>query len=257
MDTEQLSVLLTAIEKGSFAAAAEYLNYTVSGVSRSVAALEQRLGFSLLHRSKQGVTPTNECEMLLPAMRELVFAEQKLVQTASRISGAETGTIVIGSSYSCYYPWLTRITASFRALHPASSSILSLVPVPLCSRSFQNTGWILPWPATGTAIINGSPSARILIWRSFLLIIRWPMPTQSPLNVLPQSLSLPPTRTWRLIILFILKNTIFIRIFSTPLQICPPPMPWSLQALGLPSTTRSVPRQIIRALFIFRWIRRR
>ena len=118
MDTEQLSVLLTAIEKGSFAAAAEHLNYTVSGVSRSVAALEQRLGFSLLHRSKQGITPTNECEMLLPTIRELVFAEQKLVQTASRISGAETGTIVIGSSYSCYYPWLTRITASFRALHP-------------------------------------------------------------------------------------------------------------------------------------------
>ncbi len=119
MDTEHLSILLTAIEKGSFAAAAEQLNYTVSGVSRCIAALEQTMGFSLLHRSRQGVIPTNECEMILPVIRELVFAEQKLIQTAFQITGMETGTIVIGSSYSYYYPWLTHITAAFRTLHPS------------------------------------------------------------------------------------------------------------------------------------------
>ncbi len=118
MDTERLSILLTAIEKGSLAAAAEHLDYTVSGVSRSISALEQELGFSLLHRSKQGVIPTAECQSLLPSVRELLFAEQKLMQTAAQIRGLETGTIVTGCSYSCYYQSLTRITASFRALHP-------------------------------------------------------------------------------------------------------------------------------------------
>ncbi len=118
MDTERLSILLTAIEKGSLAAAAEHLNYTVSGISRSIASLEQELGFCLLHRSRQGVTPTAECQSLLPSIRELLFADQKLIQTAAQIRGLETGTIVIGSSYSCYYQSLTRITAAFRTLHP-------------------------------------------------------------------------------------------------------------------------------------------
>lgn len=118
MDTERLSILLTAIEKGSLAAAAEHLDYTVSGISRSIASLEQELGLSLLHRSKQGVIPTAECVHLLPAVRELLFAEQKLSQTAAQIRGLETGTIVIGCSYNCYYPSLTRITAAFCALHP-------------------------------------------------------------------------------------------------------------------------------------------
>lgn len=118
MNTEHLTVLLTAIEKGSLAAAAEYLGYTVSGVSRSIAALEQELGFSLLYRSKQGVTPTGECETLLPAVRDFLFKGEKLTQTAARIRGLECGTIRIGSAYSHYYPWLTRVTAAFRALHP-------------------------------------------------------------------------------------------------------------------------------------------
>lgn len=118
MDTERLSILLTAIEKGSLAAAAEHLDYTVSGISRSIAALEQELGLSLLHRSKQGVTPTAECERLLPAVRELLFSEQKLSQTASQLRGLETGTLIIGSAYSCYYPSLTRLTAAFCTLHP-------------------------------------------------------------------------------------------------------------------------------------------
>ena len=118
MNTEHLHILLTAIEKGSLAAAAEALDYTVSGISRSIAALERELGFTLLYRSKQGVTPTAECTMLLPSIREFLFADQRLAQTASAICGAEYGTLVIGTAYSSYYPWLTEMTAAFRVEHP-------------------------------------------------------------------------------------------------------------------------------------------
>ncbi len=45
MDTEHWSILLTAIDKGSLCAAGEALDYTVSGISRNVAALEKRSGF--------------------------------------------------------------------------------------------------------------------------------------------------------------------------------------------------------------------
>ena len=118
MDTEHWKILLTAIEKGSLCAAGEALDYTVSGVSRSVAALEKEIGFPLLYRSKQGVVPTPACQQLLPMVRELLFTQEKIEQTAARILGYEQGTIGIGTAYRRYYPWITAVTSRFHALHP-------------------------------------------------------------------------------------------------------------------------------------------
>ena len=118
MDTEHWKILLTAIDKGSLCAAGEALDYTVSGISRSVAALEKEIGFPLLYRSKQGVVPTPACEQLLPGVRELLFAQEKIEQTAARILGYEQGTVGIGTAYRHYYPWITEVTSAFHALHP-------------------------------------------------------------------------------------------------------------------------------------------
>ena len=118
MDTEHWKILLTAIEKGSLCAAGEALDYTVSGISRSVAALEKEMGFPLLYRSKQGVTPTPACEQLLPDVRELLFAQSKIEQTAAGICGYEQGTIGIGTAYRYYYPWITAVTSAFHEQHP-------------------------------------------------------------------------------------------------------------------------------------------
>ena len=118
MDTEHWKILLTAIEKGSLCAAGEALDYTVSGISRSVAALEKEVGFPLLYRSKQGVAPTPACEQLLPGVRELLFAQARIEQTAAQILGYEQGTIGLGTAYRHYYPWITEVTSAFHALHP-------------------------------------------------------------------------------------------------------------------------------------------
>lgn len=118
MDTERWQILLTAIDKGSLRAAGDSLGYTVSGISRSVAVLEEELGFPLLYRSKAGVQPTPACGDLLPAVRELLYAQQKIEQAAARVRGSEAGTIGIGTAYRRYYRWITGVTSAFRALHP-------------------------------------------------------------------------------------------------------------------------------------------
>ena len=94
------------------------MGFTVSGISRSVATLEKELGFALLHRAKSGVQPTAECRQLLPSVRELLFAQERLEQTAAKVRGADCGTIVIGTAYNCYYEWVTRMMAAFRTRHP-------------------------------------------------------------------------------------------------------------------------------------------
>ena len=90
MDTEKYRTLICAIDTGSLTAAAEKLGYTPSGISRSVLAVEEEFGFPLLVRAKSGVTPTTDCEKLLPIIRNLLRIEEQLKQTADRICSLET-----------------------------------------------------------------------------------------------------------------------------------------------------------------------
>ena len=61
MDTEKCRALLAVLEAGSLSAAAEKLDYTPSGLSRMMAALEQELGFPLLSRSHSRRAPAGRC----------------------------------------------------------------------------------------------------------------------------------------------------------------------------------------------------
>ena len=65
MDTQKWSLLLKVLDSGSISAAAAQSNYTISGISRMIANLEQEVGFPLLVRNNRGVGPTDECELLL------------------------------------------------------------------------------------------------------------------------------------------------------------------------------------------------
>ena len=118
MDLERFEALLTVIDSGSLSAAAEQLGYTPSGISRLMASIETELGFSLFYRGKNGITPTRECKMVLPSVRSFVYSGHCLSQTAARIHGAECGTIIIGTAYSYYYRWITKMSSAFHNLHP-------------------------------------------------------------------------------------------------------------------------------------------
>ncbi|MBP1557568.1 MAG: LysR family transcriptional regulator, partial [Oscillospiraceae bacterium] len=65
MDLEKYKALLTAIDEGSLSAAAKKLDYTPSGISRMITALEEENGFRLLKRKHEGVIPTEECNLML------------------------------------------------------------------------------------------------------------------------------------------------------------------------------------------------
>ena len=118
MDTEKCRALLAVLEAGSLSAAAEKLDYTPSGLSRMMAALEQELGFPLLSRSHSGVQPTRACRTLLPTLRELTHWGGLLDAQAAEIRGVETGTIAVGCVYGAYYGWLSRCIARFCEVYP-------------------------------------------------------------------------------------------------------------------------------------------
>ncbi len=118
MDTEKCAALLCALETGSLSAAAEKCGYTVSGMSRLVLSLEEETGFRLLRRSRSGVEPTRECELLLPCLRELSRWGEQYRQTAEDLRGLETGRVRVGMSYPAYYGALAEAVSIFTGSHP-------------------------------------------------------------------------------------------------------------------------------------------
>ena len=125
MEVEKVRVLLAVLEEGSLSGAAEALGYTPSGLSRSIAALEQETGFPLLHREHRGVRPTAACRELLPAMWQLLSAQRQYRQQADALRGLEQGRLAIGCAYSSFLPELARTLAVFSAVHPGIRAELS------------------------------------------------------------------------------------------------------------------------------------
>lgn len=118
MELEKYSALVCAIETGSISAAALKLRYTPSGISRMIASLEMENGFPLLLREHDGVRPTEECKLLLPRIYEMLHSGETYSQLAAQIRGCEVGSVMIGTAYSIFYPWLGKIVQAFHRQYP-------------------------------------------------------------------------------------------------------------------------------------------
>ncbi len=118
MDTSRYRAFIEAIDTGSLSKAAKSLGYTPSGVSQLVQALERELGFSVLERSKQGVSPTENGKKVLPVIRAIVSNEDNLIQYSAEVKGLSTGCVTIGSYPSIATHWLPRIIKDFHKRFP-------------------------------------------------------------------------------------------------------------------------------------------
>ena len=118
MELDRYRALVCAIETGSLSAAAERLQYTPSGISRMIVALEEENGFPLLLRERNGVRPTDACEKLLPSIRELLHAGESCAQLSAQLRGLDVGTVTVGTAYSAFYSPLAHILSDFHAQYP-------------------------------------------------------------------------------------------------------------------------------------------
>lgn len=118
MESARCKAFLAAVASGSLSKAAEELNYTPSGVSQLVTALEEEFGFPLLKRSKKGVSLTPEGESLLPAVSAYIRQERRIYQLAAEVKGLDIGSITIAAYSSIATHWLPKVIANFRRDYP-------------------------------------------------------------------------------------------------------------------------------------------
>ena len=111
-------VLKTVAEQGSFRKAADILGLTPSAISHAISSMESELGFSLLNRSKSGVTLTNYGEHLLPYVNAVLNSDESLLQAVAEFNGLKRGKVKVGCFSSVCTNWMPHIMNSFKTQYP-------------------------------------------------------------------------------------------------------------------------------------------
>ena len=99
-------------------AAAESLGYTQSGITRMIHSLEEELGFPLFVREKNGTKLTGNGQEMLPALHDIVRAQERAQQTALEINHITRGVLTIGGYFSISALILPDILSTFRFRYP-------------------------------------------------------------------------------------------------------------------------------------------
>lgn len=115
MELDRYRALVCAIETGSLSAAAEALQYTPSGVSRMVAALEEETAFRSCCASTAAFARQRSAKSCCPAIRDLLHAGESCAQLSAQLRGLDVGTVTVGTAYSAFYSPLARIISDFHA----------------------------------------------------------------------------------------------------------------------------------------------
>ena len=118
MSISKYKALLTAVDLGSFSAAAEKLGYTQSGLTHMMNALEDELGFSILSRGYFGIKLTPGGEKIIPRIRQLVACEDALYNDIEMVRSYGEGVLKIGAYSSIAGTWLPSIVERFNREMP-------------------------------------------------------------------------------------------------------------------------------------------
>ncbi len=118
MNISKYKALLTAVDMGSFSAAAQKLGYTQSGLTHMMNALEDELGISILQRGYYGIKLTPGGERIIPKIRQLVMCEDALLNEVEMVKSYGDNIIRIGAFSSMASTWLPHIVERFNSEFP-------------------------------------------------------------------------------------------------------------------------------------------
>jgi DNA-binding transcriptional LysR family regulator len=166
MEFRDLTTFVRVAEEGDFSAAARSLGLTPSGVSKTIARLEDGLGRRLLQRSSRTMRLTPEGEHFLDAARRVLDAMQEAEAIGSAIP---TGTLRIRCVPTFARYQLAPIIPEFRRLYPRlriafvlsnerTASLDDQADVAIASGDLPNSSLIARRIASSRWVICASPA---------------------------------------------------------------------------------------------------
>lgn len=118
IEIRHLRIIDAIARAGTLTEAARRVHLSQPAVSRALAEIETRLGFPLFYREPRGMTPTPECERLLPTAAKTLNMLAEVERDMVRMHDAADVVVrVTTECYTCYH-WLPGALMAFGDSYP-------------------------------------------------------------------------------------------------------------------------------------------
>ena len=113
-----LELFVRVVETGSFSKAADDLHIAQSTATKAVAAIEQRLGARLLHRSTRGITPTEVGALYYERCKRVAHEMDNAENLATLLQGGVSGLLRISTSLAFGRRVMVPLVLKYMKEHP-------------------------------------------------------------------------------------------------------------------------------------------
>ncbi|MBW4021980.1 MAG: LysR family transcriptional regulator [Proteobacteria bacterium] len=162
-ELESIRTFVAVAEQRSFTAAARQLGMTPASVTRTISALEERLGVQLLLRTTRQVSLTSAGAVYAARVAPLAVALTAAAEETRELHGLTSGLIRVSAPMSLGLKVLPAVLSQFAAIHPRTHVALTL------SDSFID---IIEESYDLAIRISGPPSDKSTIWRKICKVPR-------------------------------------------------------------------------------------
>lgn len=162
-ELESIRTFLAVAEQRSFSGAARLLSMTPAAVTRTIAALEDRLGVQLLLRTTRQVSLTSAGAVYAARVAPLARGLADAASDTQEQHGLTSGLIRISAPMSLGIKVLPAVLSQFAALHPQTRVALTL------SDGFVD---IVEEDYDLAIRISGPPSDKSTVWRKICKVPR-------------------------------------------------------------------------------------
>lgn len=121
-----ISVFVEVADRNSFAAVADQMGYSSSGISRMISRLEDSLGAKLFYRSTRRLSLTPEGEVFLAYAREILSTLEAAEADVSKTLGRPRGHVRVNCGTALAHYKLAQILPAFLEEYPDISLDLSV-----------------------------------------------------------------------------------------------------------------------------------
>lgn len=117
-DTRKLRHVVAVARAGSFTGATKLLAITQSALTKSVAEIEEQLGYPLFERLPRGVRLTDAGQQFTRKAEQLLGDMSELMTEASRLSDLQSGRLRLGVAPTSFMTFLERSVPAFAQVYP-------------------------------------------------------------------------------------------------------------------------------------------
>ena len=115
---DELQAFVAVVDSGSITAAARQLEQTVSGISRALGRLEEKLGTTLLQRTTRRIALSEEGRAFLEDAREVLARMEAAEDRMRALRAGPAGVLRVDAATSFLLHVLVPRVAAFRAAYP-------------------------------------------------------------------------------------------------------------------------------------------